>query len=79
MKKVRLNLEHLLVETFATEARGGVSGQSGSETDCTHYEGGCGTHSLNHATGACGCSDGARCTEACVEYSNATDALICCG
>jgi hypothetical protein len=78
VKKVRLNLEHLQVETFETVERGGVRALSGSESDCTHYEGGCGTHSLNHATG-CNCSGGPRCTDACVEYSQATDNLICCG
>ncbi|HEV3049470.1 MAG TPA: hypothetical protein VGX50_04140 [Longimicrobium sp.] len=79
MKKIRLVLDHLRVETFATDERGGVGALSDSGIGCTHYEGGCGTHSLNHATGECGCSGGAQCTVACVEYSNATDYQICCG
>jgi hypothetical protein len=80
MKKVRLDVEGLRVETFATVERGGVSARSGytSDFDCTHYEGGCNTHSLNHATG-CDCSGGPRCTLACVEYSQATDIQACCG
>jgi hypothetical protein len=78
MKKIRLDVEDLRVDTFATVERGGVSALSGSETDCTHYEGGCGTHSLNHAT-ACDCSGGPRCTLECVEYSQATDIQACCG
>jgi len=77
VKKVKLNLEHLQVETFVTVARGGVAAMGYSEVDCTHYEAGCTTHSLNHATG-CDCSGGPRCTTLCVEYSQATDEY-CCG
>jgi hypothetical protein len=75
MKKLALKLEDLSVETFAVSAktRGGVASREDTvDPNCG------GTHSLDYAT-HCDCSGGVNCTLACVEYSQATDILSCCG
>jgi hypothetical protein len=78
----RLKLDDLQVESFSTsipEGRGTVVAHSGecSGEGCTHYAGGCTTHSLNATH--CNCSGDALCTLACVEVSQATDIQACCG
>jgi hypothetical protein len=74
MKKVRLSLDELSVESFvAQEEKGGIVSMSESDGN-----GGCGTHSLNYAT-HCDCSGGVGCTVKCIEYSQATDIYFCCG
>ena len=74
MKKLRLKVNDLRVESFSMPGKGGVVARSES------YEmGGCGTHSLAYAT-HCDCSGGGvNCTLPCIEYSQATDYQICCG
>jgi hypothetical protein len=69
MKKLRLKVDDLHVESFTALEKGGVKALS---------EPGGGTHSLDYAT-HCDCSGGPRCTQACIEYSQATDILACCG
>ncbi|HEX2079269.1 MAG TPA: hypothetical protein VHG08_16200 [Longimicrobium sp.] len=71
---MKLSLDALQVETFSTADDWAAEPASTSSMAPTYY--GC----------SCGCgtavdcpSDGPRCTDACVEPSNATDWQACCG
>lgn len=81
MKKIRLKLENLAVESFTTDRNGGVRALSTSFPsaggNCSNGAGGCGTYSLNATY--CDCSGGPNCTVECVLESQATSIDICCG
>ena len=71
----RLKLDQLKVESFSTAAPKGRGTVVAHES---YWYGGCNTHSLDYAT-HCNCSGGPLCTQACIEYSQATDYQVCCG